>query len=145
MDCNPRKTRPPRLSHQLRYCFPALAMTGVRVALSAYTTLGLGGPAGRLIEAVDDDELVALVRAADQAGNPLLVLGGAATSSSRMTASPAPSSTSPPQSGDVVTLSSAQCGFGYRTSMLKRAAAGLATGRYIVLDVTFGLGRSSPS
>ena len=49
------------------------------------------------------------------------------------------------QAGDVVTLSSAQCGFGYRTSMLKRAAAGLATGRYIVLDVTFGLGRSSPS
>ena len=76
MDSNPRERRTSRLSRQLRCCLPALAMTSVRVALSAYTTLGLGGPAGRFIEATGDDELVALVRAADQAGEPLLVLGG---------------------------------------------------------------------
>jgi len=40
------------------------------------TTLGLGGPAGRLVEARTDDELVALVREADAAGEPLLVLAG---------------------------------------------------------------------
>jgi UDP-N-acetylmuramate dehydrogenase len=41
----------------------------------------------------------------------------------------------------VVSLSPAQCAFGYRTSMLKRVAAeaGAATGRYIVLAVSFGL------
>jgi len=204
-------------------------MTSVRVALSAYTTLGLGGPAGRFIEAVGDDELVALVRAADQAGDPLLVLGGGsnlvvadegfpgtvihvATEGVMVSERGSPNGAGSDgfgtvavtvaagetwdrlvewtvseklsgieclsgipglagatpiqnvgaygqevsqtilavrafdrQSGNVVTLSSAQCGFGYRTSMLKRAAAGLATGRYIVLDVTFGLGRSSPS
>src|SRR6202035_168647 len=32
--------------------------------------------------------------------------------------------------------------FGYRTSMLKRAAAGLATGRFVVLSVTFRLLRA---
>lgn len=204
-------------------------MTGVRIALSAYTTLGLGGPADRFIEAASDDELVALVRAADQAGDPLLVLGGGsnlvvaddgfpgtvihvategimvsergspngAGSDGRGTVAvtvaagetwdhlvewtvseklsgieclsgiPGLAGATPiqnvgaygqevsqtirtvrafdRQAGDVVTLSSAQCGFGYRTSMLKRAAAGLATGRYIVLDVTFGLWRPSPS
>ena len=204
-------------------------MTDVRVALSAYTTLGLGGPAGRFIEAASDDELVTLVRAADQAGDPLLVLGGGsnlvvaddgfpgtvihvATKGIMVSERNSPNGAGPDgsrtvavtvaagetwdplvewtvsgravrhrvplripgltgatpiqnvgaygqevsqtiltvrafdrQSGDIVTLSSAQCRFGYRTSMLKRAAAGLATGRYIVLDVTFGLWRSSPS
>lgn len=204
-------------------------MTDVRVALSAYTTLGLGGPADRFIEAASDDELVTLVRAADQAGDPLLVLGGGsnlvvadigfpgtvihvATKGIMVSELNSPNGAGPDgrgtvavtvaageawdplvewtvsgelsgieclsgipglagatpiqnvgaygqevsqtiltvrafdrQSGDIVTLSSAQCRFGYRTSMLKRAAAGLATGRYIVLDVTFGLWRSSPS
>jgi len=43
------------------------------VALSAYTTLGLGGPAERMVSAYDEDEVVAAVRAAD---GPVLVLGG---------------------------------------------------------------------
>jgi UDP-N-acetylmuramate dehydrogenase len=46
------------------------------VALSAYTTLGLGGPARRFVAAQTERELVAEVRAADQRGEPLLVLGG---------------------------------------------------------------------
>jgi UDP-N-acetylmuramate dehydrogenase len=49
------------------------------------------------------------------------------------------------KSDEVVTLGSAQCEFGYRTSMLKRAAAGVATGRFIVLDVTFRLRRPPAS
>jgi UDP-N-acetylmuramate dehydrogenase len=46
------------------------------VDLSAYTTLGLGGPARRFAEPATGDELIAEVRAADQQGDPLLVLGG---------------------------------------------------------------------
>ncbi len=46
------------------------------VALSGYTTLGLGGPASRFVVAGTDDELVSQVRAADERGEPLLVLGG---------------------------------------------------------------------
>jgi UDP-N-acetylmuramate dehydrogenase len=45
--------------------------------LSELTTLRLGGPPDRLVDATSEDELVALVRAADAAGEPLLVLGGA--------------------------------------------------------------------
>ncbi len=44
--------------------------------LSAYTTLRLGGPARRLVEARTDDELVAAVRDADATGEPVLVLAG---------------------------------------------------------------------
>ena len=40
------------------------------------TTLRLGGPAGRLVEANDEDALVAAVRRADRAGEPLLILAG---------------------------------------------------------------------
>jgi UDP-N-acetylmuramate dehydrogenase len=47
-----------------------------RVPLSAYTTLRLGGPASRFAEAAGDAEIVAAVRAADERGEPLLVLGG---------------------------------------------------------------------
>jgi UDP-N-acetylmuramate dehydrogenase len=47
-----------------------------QVGLARYTTLGLGGPAARFVEARSDDELIAAVRAADAAGEPLLVLGG---------------------------------------------------------------------
>src|SRR6266567_3304584 len=46
------------------------------VPLSGYTTLRLGGPAARLTEARTADEVVAAVREADAAGEPLLVLGG---------------------------------------------------------------------
>jgi UDP-N-acetylmuramate dehydrogenase len=56
-------------------------------------------------------------------------------------------------SGEVVALTGAQCGFGYRTSMFKRGTgwpgpraggprAARPTGRYVVLGVTFTLARS---
>jgi UDP-N-acetylmuramate dehydrogenase len=206
-------------------------MTGGQVALSAYTTLGLGGPVDRFVQATSDDELIDAVRAADQAGDSVLVLGGGsnlvvadagfrgtvihvgtrglvvserggANDSGRhgsrtfavavtvaagetwdhlvewtvseklsgiecLAGIPGLAGATPIQnvgaygqevaetilavrtldrwSGEVVTLSPAQCEFGYRTSMLKRAAAGEATGRYVVLDVTFGLQRPSGS
>lgn len=45
-------------------------------ALAELTTLRVGGPAGRYVETRTEAELVAAVRAADAAGEPLLVLGG---------------------------------------------------------------------
>jgi UDP-N-acetylmuramate dehydrogenase len=53
-------------------------MANVRepVKLSRFTTLGLGGPARRFVAAGTDEEIIAAVRAADQRGEPLLVLGG---------------------------------------------------------------------
>jgi UDP-N-acetylmuramate dehydrogenase len=53
-----------------------MARAAEGVPLAGFTTLGLGGPAGRLFEAATQAELVALVRSADEAGEPLLVLGG---------------------------------------------------------------------
>src|SRR5499427_3424030 len=47
-----------------------------QVALADYTTLRLGGPARRLVEAATEAEIVAEVQAADERGEPLLVLGG---------------------------------------------------------------------
>jgi UDP-N-acetylmuramate dehydrogenase len=44
--------------------------------LAGYTTLGLGGPAARFIEADRDDQVIAEVREADADGEPVLVLGG---------------------------------------------------------------------
>lgn len=46
------------------------------VRLADATTLRVGGPAARFIEAVTESELVAAVRATDESGEPLLVLGG---------------------------------------------------------------------
>jgi UDP-N-acetylmuramate dehydrogenase len=46
------------------------------VRLSDHTTLRVGGPARCFAEAGSQAELVALVRAADDGGEPLLVLGG---------------------------------------------------------------------
>lgn len=46
------------------------------VALSGLTTLRLGGPARRLVVAETEDEVVSVVREADAAGEPLLVMGG---------------------------------------------------------------------
>ena len=45
-------------------------------ALADLTTLRLGGPARRLVEAADADEAVAAVREAEAAGEPLLVMAG---------------------------------------------------------------------
>jgi UDP-N-acetylmuramate dehydrogenase len=44
--------------------------------LAAYTTLRLGGPANRFVSAVTGEDLVAAVRDADAAGEPVLLLGG---------------------------------------------------------------------
>ncbi|MER5862498.1 UDP-N-acetylmuramate dehydrogenase [Kitasatospora sp. NPDC002040] len=44
--------------------------------LAPLTTLRLGGPARRLVTATTDDEVIETVRAADAAGEPLLVIGG---------------------------------------------------------------------
>ncbi|HST66238.1 MAG TPA: UDP-N-acetylmuramate dehydrogenase [Mycobacteriales bacterium] len=46
------------------------------VPLAGLTTLRLGGPARSLVEAASAQELVAAVRDADAAGEPLLLLGG---------------------------------------------------------------------
>ncbi|MFL5846461.1 MAG: UDP-N-acetylmuramate dehydrogenase [Solirubrobacteraceae bacterium] len=46
------------------------------MTIAQWTTLGLGGPAGRVLEAHTEAELVAAVRDADASGEPLLVLGG---------------------------------------------------------------------
>jgi UDP-N-acetylmuramate dehydrogenase len=55
-----------------------LAMLTVReqVMLSSFTTLGLGGPARRFVEADTEPDLIAEVRAAGRRGEPLLILGG---------------------------------------------------------------------
>jgi len=45
-------------------------------ALSELTTLRVGGPVGDYVEAESEAELVDAVRAADDAGQPLLVIGG---------------------------------------------------------------------
>jgi UDP-N-acetylmuramate dehydrogenase len=44
--------------------------------LAPLTTFRLGGPAGRLLTAETDADVVAAVREADEAGTPLLVVGG---------------------------------------------------------------------
>jgi UDP-N-acetylmuramate dehydrogenase len=53
-----------------------MATVREQVALSEFTTLRLGGPARRLVEAATDEEIIAEVRAADQRVEPLLILGG---------------------------------------------------------------------
>lgn len=44
--------------------------------LAPLTTFRLGGPATRLVTATTDDEVIAAVREADEAGTPLLIIGG---------------------------------------------------------------------
>jgi UDP-N-acetylmuramate dehydrogenase len=44
--------------------------------LAGYTTLGLGGPAEKFVAAATEAELIAAVNAADEAGQPVLLLGG---------------------------------------------------------------------
>ena len=53
---------------------PPSALTGV--PLAPLTTLRLGGPAAKVVEARTEDELVHAVRACDEAGEPVLVLAG---------------------------------------------------------------------
>jgi UDP-N-acetylmuramate dehydrogenase len=53
----------------------AVVKTTEQVRLADYTTLHLGGPAARFADAGSQDELVAAVRAADAAAEPVLVLG----------------------------------------------------------------------
>jgi UDP-N-acetylmuramate dehydrogenase len=48
----------------------------MRLPLSELTTLRLGGPPRRLVEAHTEDELVAAVREGDAAGEPLLLVAG---------------------------------------------------------------------
>ena len=198
-----------------------------QVALAGYTTLGLGGPAARFIEAGTDQQVIDAVREADQRGEPVLVLGGgsnlvvadagfpgtvarvatrgiaaAADGAGAPDGDRAPDGASvavsvaagedwdtvvdwcvrgglsgieclsgiPGVAGatpiqnvnaygqdvaDTITavraydrrrdalteLSNADCDFGYRTSFFKRAAAGAATGRFVVLGITFRLAR----
>ncbi|AZM60606.1 MULTISPECIES: UDP-N-acetylmuramate dehydrogenase [unclassified Streptomyces] len=44
--------------------------------LAPLTTFRLGGPATRLVTATTDDEVIAVVRDADDTGTPLLIIGG---------------------------------------------------------------------
>jgi len=44
--------------------------------LADYTTLGLGGPAKNFVAAATEADLIDAVRAADAAGEPVLLLGG---------------------------------------------------------------------
>ncbi|HEX4977060.1 MAG TPA: FAD-binding protein, partial [Nocardioides sp.] len=44
--------------------------------LADHTTLRLGGPAADYVRATDQDALVSAVRTADDAGRPVLLLGG---------------------------------------------------------------------
>lgn len=53
-----------------------MAVFAEEVNLAGYTTLRLGGPARRFVEATTEAELVAAVRRADDEGERVLVLGG---------------------------------------------------------------------
>ena len=53
-----------------------MAVLCEQVNLAGYTTLRLGGPARRFVEATTGDELIDAVRKADDAGEDVLVLGG---------------------------------------------------------------------
>ncbi|MFI0454235.1 UDP-N-acetylmuramate dehydrogenase [Actinomadura sp. 6N118] len=53
-----------------------MAVFAEDVNLAGYTTLRLGGPARRFVEATTEAELVTAVRRADEEGEPVLVLGG---------------------------------------------------------------------
>jgi UDP-N-acetylmuramate dehydrogenase len=204
-----------------------------QVMLAGYTTLGLGGPAARFIDADSDEQVIAEVRDADAAGEPVLVLGGGSnlvvadegfpgtvvhvatggvtiapgrrgagvavavaagedwdalvercvgeglSGIECLSGIPGLAGATPIQNvgaygqevsetivavraydrllGAVVTLASADCGFGYRTSAFKRSGAARpggrarpasgraaadpasATGRFVVLGVTFKL------
>lgn len=52
------------------------SVCAVTLLLSEMTTLRLGGPAARLVDATTEEECVAEIRAADRGGEPVLVLAG---------------------------------------------------------------------
>lgn len=54
----------------------ARAVSGIEHGGVPFTTLGLGGPAQRLVVALDEREIVAAVTEADAAGTPLAIMGG---------------------------------------------------------------------
>ena len=56
--------------------FPAVSALGHLVNLAELTTLRLGGPARTVVEARSESELVEAVRVIDEAGDPLLLVGG---------------------------------------------------------------------
>jgi UDP-N-acetylmuramate dehydrogenase len=64
-----------RLAWQLRHGI-TVASQAVPELLADLTTLRLGGPAGRVVEARTVDELVDVVRSADAAREPVLIVGG---------------------------------------------------------------------
>jgi len=94
--------------------------------LADLTTLGVGGAIERLVEVHDADELVAAVREADEAGRPLLVLGGGSNVV-------APDEGWP---GDVVLVRSAGIA---RTGSLLHVAAGEDWDRLVASSVDEGL------
>ena len=44
--------------------------------LANHTTLGVGGPAAKIVHAKTEEELISAVRASDESNTPLLILGG---------------------------------------------------------------------
>ena len=55
---------------------PASREQAAPLLLADYTTLGLGGPARRLVSADTEPALIDAVRSADRAGEPVLLIGG---------------------------------------------------------------------
>lgn len=55
---------------------PASTRERPHASLAELTTLRLGGPARRLVEATTDDQIVETVASADAAGEPVLVMAG---------------------------------------------------------------------
>ncbi len=53
------------------------------VSLAEHTTLRIGGPARRLIVVETEPQLIEIVTELDAAGEPVLVLGGGSTRTSR--------------------------------------------------------------
>jgi len=180
--------------------------------IADFTTFGVGGPAGTLVEASSVTELVDAVRSADAAGAPVFVLSGGSNvlvgdagfdgTVVRVTGgTPGPGwvwagvaldelvvwsveqglsglealsgvpglvGAAPVQNvgaygaeiaqvvqavrvwdrlvGEQITLSAPECGFTYRDSTFKQSRHdGEATGRYVVLEVLFGLADGSQS